>query len=122
MARTERREILDDEPLTQYGYMGVFRNALRVDILEPELSLLAGRLTGAEAGAIVRNDQTVIQFPEGHGARHTTAGTLRAAGFMVFHSPSKKNPRHVSAQWPESWDDRVSEAFDECFEPESGQQ
>lgn len=75
------------------------------------MSLLLGRFTAEEAG------NRVLKAALGNGrdsARYTTAHKLRAAGFIVEHTPNVKNPDHVSVSVAVEilWD---GEAFDGCF-------
>ena len=121
------RDIRDDECLTQYGEAipdesGYnFRNRLREHQGENELSLIAGRLTPQEAAKVV----TKVGNPQA-AARYTTAGELRTQGFIVRHSPTRKNARHVSVHPPQAggqpaaWDDDMTKRFDECFTTPNG--
>lgn len=50
-------------------------------------------------------------------SRTTTAGTLRAVGFRVEHTPRlPASPLHVSVYWDGEWDDDVQRAFGGCFD------
>jgi hypothetical protein len=73
--------------------------------------MILGRLGPDEAGPAI--GQPV------NGARHTTVGTLRAAGFDVTHTPSAENDRHVSVitkGWWRDKDSEASKAFQKCFD------
>jgi hypothetical protein len=109
---TAPREIGAEEELTQYGTVTEpFRTRPRPGI-ENAVSLLAGGFSPLEAGDRVRrqalNDGT-------DAARYTTAGALRAAGFDVTHTPTKRNADHVSVEFVGEWDDKASVRFDACF-------
>lgn len=72
--------------------------------------MILGRLAPDEAGPAI--GQPV------NGARHTTVGALRAAGFQVEHDPSNENPQHVSVTAKGRWADKdsaASAAFQKCF-------
>jgi hypothetical protein len=116
------QELADHVELTQYGELGIpFRNYLRVDIGEPEMSLIMGRQTAMAAALLVT--KTV---PPCAAARWTTAGQLRAQGFVVLHSPTKGNPLHVSVfppggpQEPIEWEDTLANRFHQCFTVDKG--
>ncbi|MDP9798769.1 hypothetical protein J2S43_007281 [Catenuloplanes nepalensis] len=107
----------DDLELTQYGEEGeAFRNELRVERGETEMSLILGRQTPMAAALLV----TKTAAPWAH-ARYTTVGKLRRAAFEVRHSPTKGNALHVSVfpptdpQGPREWDGAMASAFDQCF-------
>ncbi|GIG85139.1 hypothetical protein Pen02_00750 [Plantactinospora endophytica] len=109
--------LTDDTELTQYGEHGQeFRNSLREEIGELDLSLILGRQTAMAAALLVT--KTV---PPVAAARYTTAGALRRRGFVVKHSPTKGSPLHVSVFPPQGevgpveWDTSLAKAFDECF-------
>ena len=113
-------DVPDDEPLTQYGLEGddpPFRNATRS--YETDVSLIRGRLNAREAATLIRRQGERYEVTDRDRVRHTTAGRLRAAGFMVRATPSRRIPGHVSAelQDPEHvWDNSVRSRFDACFE------
>jgi len=116
------RAIGDDEVLTQHGVRLThgtfrFRNRLRADKEPPELdmSLILGEVTPNEAGAIRFRGPRTAKDLSRDAVRTTTAGTLRAAGFVVFHTPRRLNRRHVSVYRDEQWDDVVAMKFDRCF-------
>ena len=122
----EPNEIPDDADLSQYGEQGAegleFRNSLRIEEGETELSLILGKVDRRAAATLI----TKCWRPAA-AVRHTTAAQLRARGFVVRHTPSLENRLHVSV-WPPmlgrepvEWDDDLVKAFDECFtEPQGG--
>jgi hypothetical protein len=113
-------DVPDDEPLTQYGRTGddpPFRNATRS--YETDVSLIRGRLSARDAASLVRRQGEGYQVTDLDRVRHTTAGRLRSAGFVVRATPTRRIPGHVSAelQDPEDvWDNSARSWFDECFE------
>jgi hypothetical protein len=106
-------ELSDDEPLTQYVFA---RNSPqdRPRLRESDgLSLLRGALTANEAAGFVRlhvnsayDDDTV---------RYTYVGRLRAAGFEVVATPSKRIAIQVSVRQRAGWSDQTCAAFNACF-------
>jgi hypothetical protein len=111
--------------LTQYGDGLVrpnFRNRLRSHIGETEMSLIYGELDADAAGLLITK-----VVPPKPLARHTTAGRLRQEGFIVRHSPTSTNARHVSVYPPwlddgyGDWDDDLATSFDACFTEDSDQ-
>ncbi len=122
--RVPGRYIDDDESLTQHGTHRAdgtfnFRTSLRHDRapVEQSMSLLCGALDpGAAATARHGNPPRPRD-----AARLTTAGTLRAEGFRVEHTPRlPSSPLHVSVYWDGEWDDEVANKFDSCFESPRG--
>ena len=113
-------DVPDDEPLTQYGHTGddpPFRNATRS--YETDVSLIRGRLSVREATTLIRRQGEHYEVTDRDRVRYTTAGRLRAAGFVVRATPSRRIPGHVSAelQDPEGvWDNSARSRFDECFD------
>ena len=112
-------DVGDDEPLTQYGHEGddpPFRNATRS--YETDVSLIRGRLTPGEAASLVRRQGGRYQVTDRDKVRHTTAGRLRSAGFVVRSTPSRRIPGHVSVELPnpeDVWDNSARSRFDDCF-------
>src|SRR6476469_7936749 len=95
--------------LTQYGKRGEpFRNRLRLQWAEAEMSLILGRQTALVAALLVT--RTVVPLA---AVRYTTVGRLSGEGFQVRHSPTRGNPLHVSVALPSGqhgpvgWDDNV---------------
>lgn len=94
-----------------------FRDQLRTDIGETEISMILGEVD-ANAAAILVTRHLV----PGAVIRVTTAARLREAGFRVLHSPTKGNRLHVSvhpplteAGEPADWGDELAKLFIECF-------
>jgi hypothetical protein len=120
MPRREPQALIADVVLTQYGELDgapVFRNILRHEIGETELSLIVGSVDADAASMLVT--KTLAQF---RTCRTTTGGSLRNAGFGVEHSPTKGNPLHVSVYSPTlatgepaEWDASLAKLFDDCF-------
>ena len=113
-------EVGDDEPLTQYGREGddpPFRNATRS--YETDVSLIRGRLSPSEAASLIRREGARYQVTERDRVRHTTAGLLRTAGFVVRATPTRRIPGHASVelQNPEDvWENSARSRFDDCFD------
>ena len=115
--RSKPQDVPNEAELTQYGKgrpgsANRFRDRPRAEINEPDVSLLLGRLGVEEAAVLV--------FKWAHplsAVRYTTAGTLRAKGFIIRHTPSPGNSKHVSVLVPPSteWDETLAKSFDECF-------
>jgi hypothetical protein len=49
------------------------------------------------------------------GVRYARAGDLRAKGFEVTHTPSKRNKDHTSISYTEEWDATMEGTFNECW-------
>ncbi|MFJ5936690.1 hypothetical protein [Streptomyces sp. NPDC093071] len=107
--------------LTQYGEKPPvgdgFRDKLRPEIGETEISLILGEVDSAAASMLVTK-----MFQAGADRRVTTAEQLRARNFRVVHSPTRGNPLHVSVfppdqapDEPADWDDAMADAFNACF-------
>lgn len=124
MSRREPQELIASIVLTQYGELNgtpVFRNALRHEIGETELSLILGNVDADAASMLVT--KTLAHF---RTRRTTSVGALRDADFIVEHSPTKGNPLHVSvypprlpsgapAEWSATWGVALAKLFDDCF-------
>lgn len=115
----EGRDILDDEALTQCGRVieGGFsfndRPRMFRDLPETALSLVRGELPASTA--VARAFGRAYEA-DSDACRHTSAGTLRREGFRVEHTPSKRNPDHVSVYWDHSdWNRDVARNFARCF-------
>lgn len=107
------REIGEDEYLSQYVTREAgqprLRNRPRLRDIDG-LSLTAGKLTPAEARKPVRRGSPT----EDDGVRHVRTGDLRAEGFIVENTPSRRNTEHVSIRYPREWDDQVASTFNGC--------
>ena len=114
-------ELPDELRLTQYGeeppFGDGFRDRLREDIGETEISMILGEVDASAAAILVTR-----YFAVGATSRVTTVGRLRAVGFRVVHSPTKTNRLHVSvfpplteAGEPAEWDDQLATLFNACF-------
>lgn len=112
------RDIADDEWVTQYGRgedggFGTFRNSPRYP-RESEISMIWGRIGVDEAAMIVtgRARSPLCRV------RQCLAGDLRRRGFKVVHTPTPRNPMHVSVYLPGTdgqWDNDEADRFDEAF-------
>jgi hypothetical protein len=114
-------DLPDELRLTQYGegppYGDGFRDRLREDIGETELSMILGEVDVPGAAVLVTRYLAPTAV-----ARVTSAGRLRAAGFRVIHSPTKTNRLHVSIYppltttgEPAEWDSEPANRFNACF-------
>lgn len=114
-------ELPGDLRLTQYGEVPPhgegFRDRLREDIGETEISMILGEVDSSAAAILVRRF-----LAPGSATRVTTVRQLRAAGFRVVHSPTKANRLHVSVYPPlatpeeaAEWDGRMADLFNACF-------
>ena len=115
-------DLPDDAILTQFGNrlnpgfcIVPFRNQLRPG--EKGLSLTLGKRSVKEmVDVMYRGRRSAIHHD---GIRRTTAGELRAAGFVVVHDGfrSKSNPNHVtvSLDGDTDWTDDESARFNDCF-------
>jgi hypothetical protein len=110
-------ELPDELRLTQYGerppYGDGFRDRLRANIGETELSMILGEVDAPAAAVLVTR-----YLAPGAMSRVTTAGRLRQAGFRVVHSPTRTNRLHVSvfppltpAGEPADWGDELASLF-----------
>ena len=72
-------------------------------------------MSAKEATRQVRNDLYTYD-PSKDGVRYAPVDCLLAAGFTVYPDPYPERPDHSSVEWRGTWDDDVSEQFDECFE------
>jgi hypothetical protein len=114
----QRRQIGDDESLTQCGrasrgFPWMLRNFR--DPPETYMSLLLGKRDPKDA-VETAFDRTFD--PSEDTARSTTAGALRQAGFRVEHKPTRRIEPHVAVYWDHGpWDHAVGERFAHCFKP-----
>lgn len=111
------RVLADGEELTQYGSSTnpahddkPFRQKLR-ERDEGSVSLMIGHCTPTEAALSVGH----LAPHRGDGARYTTVGELRGAGFTVTHSPNPRNPGHVSVAAEGDWTAERGSEFAKCF-------
>lgn len=113
----EGRALADDEQLTQYGSntnptsegLPFHQKPRPKD--EGSLSMILGRYTPQQASQAIGLFRTL----DGDGARYTTVGDLRRAGFTVTHSPTARNADHVSVSAPNGWTSQHAEEFNKCF-------
>lgn len=120
MGRPEAIDLPDEAVLTQFGETSTdppFRNVLRSDIGETELSLILGGVDALAASMLVT--KTIAPF---RVCRTTTVGILREQGFVVRHSPTRGNPLHVSVYSPilengesAEWGIALAKRYDDCF-------
>jgi hypothetical protein len=115
----------NDARLTQYGERILtgegFRDRLRAEIGETEISMILGEVDSTAAAMLVTK-----HLAPGAVRRVTRVGRLRSAGFVVIHSPTKGNPLHVSVYAPRDeksgehveWDHEVARRFNACFTEE----
>lgn len=89
-----------------------FRCRPRIPRDQGAVSLLLGHYDEEEAAQIVARHGKL----PGDVVRYTTAGTLRALGFVVSHTPTKRTATHVSVEFPGTWDDKTDELFEEAFQ------
>jgi hypothetical protein len=122
VATSTPQELPDEARLTQYGERSPsgdgFRDRLRPEIGETEMSMILGEVDATAASMLVTKHLT-----PGAGRRVTTVGQLRREGFVVIHSPTRGNPLHVSVYAPlegksgehVDWDNDVARRFNACF-------
>jgi hypothetical protein len=110
------RELQDDEVVVQIGFVGVdgetFHNCPRAVRDDDALSVVLGLRSTADA---VRAAFGREASPGYEVSRSSTVGRLRAKGFVVTHSPSRKNPNHASVTDPLAWTAARQAAFASCF-------
>lgn len=110
--RAEPVDIADADELTQYGVIDEpIRNTPRW-ATESAVSLMLGSWDALAVGEVVRRRAGGALDDGTEFARHTTAGTLRQAGFTVTNTPTIGNALHVSVTQEGSWD---AEGFHRCF-------
>ena len=100
--------------LTQYGRRDAtgFRNRPRPGV-EEAISVIAGRLTAAEAHRLVI--RRGAYRPAFDVVRYTTVAVLSEAGFRPQRDPTPAIPDHVLVFAEDKWDDEAAERFDACF-------
>jgi hypothetical protein len=112
--RPSRPPLRPEDVLTQYGRQDAtgFRNRPRPGV-EEAISVIAGRLTAAEAHRLViRRGAYRAGFDL---VRYTTVAALAAAGFRPERDPTPAIPDHVLVFCEDAWDDVVAGRFDACF-------
>jgi hypothetical protein len=113
--------LADEATVTQYGERkplgNGFRDCLRPEIGETELSMILGDVDADAASILVTRTLT-----DSRCCRKTLVGILREAGFKVEHSPTKANRLHVSVYPPVGgdglmvdWGRALAVRFNECF-------
>lgn len=127
MAGASPQELPDEARLTQYGERspsgGGFRDRLRPEIGETEMSMILGEVDSAAAAMLITKH--LVPWAE---RRVTTVGRLRREGFVVIHSPTRGNPLHVSVYGPRDvksgehieWGTKVARRFNACFTEDIG--
>lgn len=116
--RRPSRPLDDLEVLTQFGcasnpqgrFGGICRSEPRN--FEDALSLIRGDLSVAEAASRVRPSG---ENHEGDVVRKTRVGELRRLDFTVEHSPTKRNPDHVSVYRNGEWGIDECRTFEDAF-------
>ena len=81
------------------------------------LSLLRGALTANEAAGYVRRH--VNSAYDDDTVRYTYVGRLRAAGFEVVATPSKRIAIQVLVRQRAGWSDQTCAVFDACFKDDA---
>lgn len=122
MVGATAQELPDEARLTQYGERppvgGGFRDRLRPEIGETEMSMILGEVDATAAAMLITK-----HIAPGAERRVTSVGRLRSAGFVVIHSPTRGNPLHVSVYAPRDeksgehveWESDVARRFNACF-------
>lgn len=113
-------DLPDDAVLTQFGNslnpgfcIFPFRSQLRVG--ERGISLTLGMRSVKEMVDLMYRGRRSASMHD--GVRYTTAGKLKAAGFLVVPDGGKRNPNHVSVclDGDTEWTDDESARFSNCF-------
>jgi hypothetical protein len=102
----------DDEWLTHYVFKGKPNNAPRPQDADG-VSTLRGRLPLGQAASYVRRKGLVF---DGDGVRYARVGDLRAAGFVVTPTPTRRIAIHVSVSREAEWSHSEAMQFASCFE------
>jgi hypothetical protein len=113
--------VADDATVTQFGEKKPvgegFRDRLRPEIGETEISMILGDVDADAASILVTRTLTPARI-----CRKTLVGVLREAGFRVVHSPTKANRLHVSVYPPTDseeqetdWGVELADRFNGCF-------
>ena len=119
--RPSRPPLRPDEVLTQYGRQDAtgFRNRPRPGV-EEAISVIVGRLTAAEAHALIIRRGTYR--PGFDVVRYTTVAALSEAGFRPQRDPTPAIPDHVLVFAEGEWDDDAADRFDTCFGRVAGEE
>lgn len=114
MPEGEGSPLHPETPLTQYGRTDStgFRVRPRAGV-EQGISLIAGRLSAAEARHLVV--RRGFYRPGVDTARYTTVQHLLDGGFAVRRDPTPAIADHVLVEYQDEWDDEVAQRFDDCF-------
>jgi hypothetical protein len=112
--RPSRPPLRPEDVLTQYGRQDAtgFRNRPRPGV-EEAISVIAGRLTAAEAHRLVI--RRGAYRPAFDVVRYTTVAALSEAGFRLERNPTPAIPDHVVVFAEGEWGDEVAQRFDSCF-------
>ncbi|WP_182881353.1 hypothetical protein [Microbispora sp. H10949] len=120
-------DLSDEDWVTQYGTIHKpiegtpFKRCPSAHEVPRELSLLSGKKTPDEAAMAVNHRRAQGAIP-GEGVRYALVGKLRAAGFRVWASPTRRIPGHVSVALVDDarlWTNDERDRFDACFESTS---
>jgi hypothetical protein len=74
---------------------------------EDGLSIVVGYVAAEDLGPLIGQTSS--------GARYSTVGKLRRAGFTVQHSPSQENLNHATVSVKGDWTPEQGHAFNTCF-------
>jgi hypothetical protein len=107
-ARPPARDIADEEYLTQYGQEGSegsqFRGQPRFDQTgEQDLSMLVGKFSAQEALELIASHRSVTPRDS---VRYFLVKDLRERDYVITHTPTLKNPYHISVAAPDGVDAR----------------
>ena len=105
-------ELDDDEWVSHYVFSGVPNNVPRPQDSDG-LSVLRGHILLGEAATYVRRKGLIFQ---GDAVRHAKVGDLRAEGFVLTLTPSRRIPIHVSVSREAEWSHSEAMQFASCFE------
>jgi hypothetical protein len=113
--RPKGRDLADEEQVSHYGKREPalpccqgkchFRHLLRRT--EKDLSIVVGFVPVDQLGPKIGQPSS--------GARYSTVGKLREAGFTVLHTPTRENPDHGSVYAKGDWTPQCGQAFNACF-------
>lgn len=111
MPTGEADDLGDDEWITHYVFKGAPNNMPRPQDSDG-LSALRGHLELGQAASYVRRKGLIFQ---GDSVRHAQVGALRAEGFVVEHTPTKRISIHVSISRAAQWSHSEAMRFESCF-------